>query len=54
MGMKINWRRPLAWILLPAVVLLVLVGVLPPFPPNRPTKAAQENAVPDRKAGDRR
>jgi hypothetical protein len=46
MGLKINWKRPLTYLLIPAALLLVLVGILPPFPPSRPTKPAQEQAQP--------
>ncbi len=52
MGLKINWRRPLTWILMPAVILLVMVGILPPFPPARPTRPSQEQSEPARKDGD--
>jgi hypothetical protein len=46
MGQKINWKRPLTYFLMPVVIVLVFVGVLPPFPPPRPTKGDQEQAEP--------
>jgi len=46
MSTKTWWRRPLTYLLLPAVILLVFVGVLPPFPPARPTKPSQEQSQP--------
>ena len=50
-SLKISWKRPLTYILIPAAILLALVGVLPPFPPARPTKPAQEQAAPYLAAG---
>jgi hypothetical protein len=46
MSLKINWKRPLTYLLMPVVLLLVFVGVLPPFPPPRPTKPTQEQSTP--------
>jgi hypothetical protein len=45
--MNLNWKRPLVYCLLPVLVLLVLVGVLPPFAPPRPTRPSQEQSAPD-------
>lgn len=44
------WKRPLTYLLLPAVIVLVMAGVLPPFPPSRPVKAPEEHSEPADKA----
>lgn len=49
--MDLNWRRPLFYLALPVIFVLVLVGVLPPFPPPRPTKPGQEQSEPSDKEG---
>ena len=49
--MNLNWRRPLFYLALPVIFVLVLVGVLPPFPPPRPTKPGQEQSEPSDKEG---
>jgi hypothetical protein len=46
MSLSVNWKRPLTYLLIPVVIVLVFVGVLPPFPPLRPTKPAQEQSEP--------
>ena len=46
MSLRVNWKRPLTYLLIPVVIVLVFVGVLPPFPPLRPTKPAQEQSEP--------
>ena len=46
MSLKISWKSPLTYLLIPVVVLLVFVGVLPPFPPARPAKPTHEQSTP--------
>ncbi|QJR13525.1 hypothetical protein DSM104440_00309 [Usitatibacter palustris] len=46
MSLKINWKRPLTYLLIPVALVLVFIGVMPPFPPSRPTKPGQEQSTP--------
>lgn len=39
--MKLNWRRPLFYLVLPILVFLAFVGFPPPFPPVRPVRPEQ-------------
>jgi hypothetical protein len=40
-AMKLNWRRPLFYLVLPILVFLAFVGFPPPFPPVRPARPEQ-------------
>lgn len=46
MNIKLNWKRPLLYCLMPVLFFLVFVGFLPPFPPPRPTRPGQEQSEP--------
>lgn len=46
MNLRLNWRRPLFYFLLPILLFLVFVGFPPPFAPPRATKPDQEQSVP--------
>lgn len=46
MNIKLNWRRPLFYFLLPILLVLAFVGFPPPFAPPLRTKPAQEQSVP--------
>lgn len=46
MNIKLNWRRPLFYFLLPLLFVLAFVGFPPPFAPPLRTKPAQEQSVP--------
>lgn len=51
LSMDLNWKRPLFYLALPFIFVLVLVGVMPPFPPSRPTKPGQAQSEPSEKEG---
>jgi hypothetical protein len=42
--MRLNWKRPLFYLLIPIFIFMVFVGFPPPFAPPRPTKPAQEQS----------
>jgi hypothetical protein len=46
MNLKLNWKRPLFYLLLPVLIILVFVGFPIPVPPPRPTKPGQEQSQP--------
>ena len=46
MNLKLNWRRPLFYLLLPIFLVLAFVGFPPPLAPLRPTRPSQEQSVP--------
>jgi hypothetical protein len=46
MNIKLNWKRPLFYCLLPVFIFLVFVGFPPPFPPPRATRPSQEQTEP--------
>jgi hypothetical protein len=48
--LKLNWKRPLFWLLTPILIILVFVGFPIPVPPQRPTRPSQtqEQQVEDR------
>ena len=48
MSLKIDWKRPLTYLMVPVLLVLVVVGILPPFPPRQPTKAGQEQSAPEK------
>lgn len=47
--MKLHWKRPLLYVLIPIFIVLAFVGFPPPFAPNRATKPSQEQSVPAEK-----
>jgi hypothetical protein len=49
MKIKLNWRRPLFYCLLPVFIILVFVGFPPPFAPPPATKPGQEQSAPEEK-----
>lgn len=49
MRIELHWKKPLFYLLLPIIVLMCFVGFPPPFPPPRPTQAAQEQSAPARR-----
>jgi hypothetical protein len=44
--MKLNWKRPLFYLVLPVFLVLAFVGFPPPFAPPQRTKPPQEQSVP--------
>jgi hypothetical protein len=46
MKLKLNWRRPLFYALLPVFLVLAFVGFPPPVAPWLATKPKQEQSVP--------
>ena len=46
MNIKLNWRRPLFYLLLPILFVLAFVGFPPPFAPPLRMKPGQEQSVP--------
>jgi hypothetical protein len=46
MNLKLNWKKPLFYALLPVFLVLAFVGFPPPFAPPPRTKPAQEQSVP--------
>ena len=46
MNLKLNWKRPLFYLLLPILIVLAFVGFPPPFAPPQATKPRQERAQP--------
>jgi len=53
MNLRLHWKRPLFYCVLPVLIFLAFVGFPPPFAPSRAVKAAQEQSVPaDKKTGD--
>ena len=44
MNIKLNWKRPLLYLLIPVFIILVFVGFPPPFAPPRATKPGQEQS----------
>lgn len=46
MKIELNWRRPLFYLVLPVLVVLVFVGFPIPLAPPRATKPDQEQSVP--------
>jgi hypothetical protein len=46
MNLKLNWKKPLFYALLPVLLVLAFVGFPPPFAPPARTKPAQEQSVP--------
>ena len=49
MRIKLNWRRPLFYCLLPLLIILVFVGFPPPFAHPPAIKQGQEQSDPDEK-----
>jgi hypothetical protein len=45
-NLKLHWKRPLFYALLPIFLILAFVGFPPPFAPPRATKPSQEQSVP--------
>jgi hypothetical protein len=45
MNLKLNWKRPLFYCLIPIFLVLAFVGFPPPFAPPFATKPAQEQSV---------
>lgn len=43
---KLNWRRPLFYLLLPVFLIMAFLGFPIPIPPPPGTKAAQEQSAP--------
>jgi hypothetical protein len=46
MNIKLNWKRPLFYALLPVFLILAFVGFPPPFAPPQRIKPSQEQSVP--------
>ena len=46
MQIKLHWKRPLFYILLPVFLILAFVGFPPPFAPPPRVKPSQEQSVP--------
>jgi hypothetical protein len=44
--MKLNWKRPLFYVLLPIFLVLAFVGFPPPFAPPPRVRPSQEQSVP--------
>jgi hypothetical protein len=53
MKIDLNWKKPLFYLLLPILIFMAFVGFPPPFPPARPTHAAQEQSEPVKRGTDR-
>lgn len=49
MNLKLNWKKPLFYCLLPIFLVLAFVGFPPPFAPLQRTKPGQEQSVPAEK-----
>lgn len=45
---KLNWRRPLFYLLLPVFFVMVFLGFPIPVPPPPATKSRQEESAPVR------
>jgi hypothetical protein len=45
MNIKLNWKKPLLYFLLPIFLILAFVGFPPPFAPPYRTKPSQEQSV---------
>jgi hypothetical protein len=45
---KLNWRRPLFYLLLPVFVVMVFLGFPIPVAPPQATKSRQEESAPAR------
>lgn len=54
MRIALHWKKPLFYLLLPIILFMCFVGFPPPFPPPRPTQAAQEQSAPAREDDARR
>lgn len=48
MQIKLNWKKPLFYLLLPIILFMCFVGFPPPFPPPQATRAAQSQSAPAR------
>lgn len=46
MNLKLHWKRPLLYLLLPVLLVLAFVGFPPPFAPPHRTRPSQEQSVP--------
>ena len=46
MNIRLNWKRPLFYCLLPVFLVLAFVGFPPPVAPLLRTKPGQEQSVP--------
>jgi hypothetical protein len=46
MNLKLNWKRPLFYALLPIFLVLAFVGFPPPFAPPPRVKPGQEQSEP--------
>lgn len=42
--MKLHWKKPLLYVVLPVLIFLCFVGFPPPFAPPQATKSAQEQS----------
>jgi hypothetical protein len=49
MDLKLNWKRPLFYCLLPVFLVLAFVGFPPPFAPPPRIKPSQEMSAPAEK-----
>ena len=49
MNLKLNWKRPLFYCLLPVFLVLAFVGFPPPLAPLARIKPSQEQSVPAEK-----
>ena len=49
MNLKLNWKRPLFYCLLPVFLVLAFVGFPPPFAPPPKIKPGQEQSAPEEK-----
>ena len=55
MNLRLNWKRPLFYCLLPVLLVLCFVGFPPPIAPLQRQKPGQEQSVPaDEKTGSQR
>jgi hypothetical protein len=46
MKLKLNWKRPLFYLLLPVFLIMIFLGFPLPVPPPPGTNASQEQSVP--------
>lgn len=46
MNLKLHWKRPLLYLLVPVLLVLAFVGFPPPFAPPHRTRPSQEQSVP--------
>ena len=46
MRIDLNWRKPLFYLLLPVLLVMVFLGFPIPVPPPPATKALQEESAP--------